>query len=85
MPEQAVIALDRIGFGFRLRMQLFRNEFFIRTSAVTHDVRYAVVFDGVPAFSSGFRVAGAHFAAEEAPPMSINSHPYPAVVFFEPT
>ena len=85
MPEQAVVALNRIGFGLRLRMPLWRNELFIGTPVVTHDVRYAVVFNGIPEFSSGFRVAGTHFAIEEAFPISINSNPYPAIVFFEPT
>ena len=36
-------------------------------------------------FLSGFRVAGTHFAIGEAFPLPINSHPYPAIVFFEPT
>jgi len=85
MPEQAVIAFHCIGFGFGLRMQPWRDELFIGLPIVTHDIRYAVVFDGVPAFSSGFRVAGTHFAAGESPPMSINSNPCPAIVFFEPT
>ena len=85
MPEQTVIALNRIGFGFRLRVQFSRNEFFIRTPVVTHNVRYAVVFDGIPELSPSFRVAGTHFAVEEAFPMSINSNPYPAIVFLEPT
>ena len=85
MPEQAVIALNRIGFGLGLRMQLWRDKLFIGVPVVAHDIRYAVVFNGIPELPSGFRVAGTHFAFEEAFPMSINSNPYPAIVFFEPT
>jgi hypothetical protein len=65
-------------------MQFWRDELFIGAPVVTHDVRYAVVFNGIPELSSGFRVAGAHFAVEEAFPMPINSNPYPTIVFFGP-
>ena len=85
MPEQAVIALNRISFGFRLGMQFWRHELFIGAPVVAHDIGYAVVFDGIPELAPGFRATGAHFAVEEALPISINSNPYPAIVFFEPT
>ena len=47
MPEQTVIALNRLGSGLRLSMQLWRNELFVGTPVVTHDIRYAIVFNGI--------------------------------------
>jgi hypothetical protein len=67
-----------------LRMQLLLNAFFIRTPVVTHDVCYAIVFNGIPELSPGVGVAGTHHAVEKSFSISINSNPYPANVFLEP-
>jgi hypothetical protein len=82
MPKQAIISFDGIGFGFSLLMQLLRNAFFIRTPVVTHDVCYAIVFNGIPELSPGVGVAGTHNAVEKSFPFRSTAIPIQQTFFW---
>jgi hypothetical protein len=54
-------------------MKVMRNDVFIRLLVIGHDIGYVVIFDCFPELATRIGVAGAHFAVEEPPPISINS------------
>ncbi len=85
MTKQAVVALNGICLGLGLNMQLFRQKFFIRFPVVGCYLSDLDILDGIPQMSSGFRATVAKYAVDEFFAISINSNPYPTVVFFKET
>ena len=55
----------------------------VRFPKICHHLFDFFILDGVPQLFTGCRITGAQYAVDESFSMSINSNPYPAVVFFE--
>ncbi len=85
VPQQTVVAFRRVGLRLGLRMQRSGNKMLVRLPIICHHRFDSRTLDVRPEPPPRFRVAGAHSAAEEPSPMSINSRPDPAVVFLCPT
>ncbi len=64
-------------------MQLFRNKIFVWFPIVGRYFSDFDILDGIPELFAGCCSAIAQYAVDESFPISINSNPYPAVVFFE--
>jgi len=64
-------------------MQIFRNKIFVRFPIVGCYFPDLDILDGLPQLLSGCYPAIAQYAVDEPFPISINSNPYPAKVFFE--
>ena len=81
MTKQAAVTLNRIDLCFRLGVHLYRYKMPVRFPIIGHDA--SDVLEGTPQLSSCCCVAAIQYAVDESFSMSINSNPYPAVVFFE--
>ncbi len=84
MPEQTVIAFCCIGFCFCLHQLFLWYKFIIRFPIIGANYPFGNVFDFIPKLLSGFCSSGTNFTVDKSVPISINSNPNPAVVFFEP-
>ena len=85
MTKQAVVAFNCVRFRFRLYVYVVWNEMLVRFPKICHYLFDFFVLQGVPQLFAGCCVAGAQYAVDEPFSISINSNPYPAVVFFEET
>jgi hypothetical protein len=83
MTEQAIVTLYGECFCLGLDMQLFRNETLVRFPIVGYYFSDFNILDGIPELFSGCCTVIAQYAVDEFFPISINSNPYPAAVFFE--
>ncbi len=84
MSEKTIIAFYCICFCFGLNQLLFRNKFIISFPIVSTNYPFGKFFNFFPELFSSFGSSCANFTIDEPVPISINSNPYPAVVFFEP-
>ena len=84
MPEQTVITFNRVRFFFRLYMLFTRHKIFIRFPVIRTHYSFGVILDFFPELFACFSSPGTHFTVDESVPISINSNPYPTVVFFWP-
>jgi len=83
MAKQTIVAFDCKRFCFRLYMYVAWDKMFVRFPEICHHLLDFFVLEGVPQLFSGCCAAVAQYAVDESFPMSINSNPYPTVVFFE--
>ncbi len=84
MPEETIIAFYCICFCFSLKQLLFRYKFIISFPIVGTYYSFGKFFNFIPELFPCFSSSCANFTIDEPVPISINSNPYPAVVFFEP-
>jgi hypothetical protein len=84
MSEQAVVALNCKGFSLGLNQKFFRDKFIIGFPVISTYNPFRQIFDFFPQFYSCFCSSRTNFTIDEPVPISINSNPYPAIVFFEP-
>ncbi len=85
MPEQAVMPFNSEGFCLGLRMPSLGDKRLVGLPVIRHHPPNRHVRYGLPELFPRGSSPGAQYAVEEPFPMSINSNPYPAIVFFEPT
>ena len=84
MPEKTIIAFYCICFCFGLNQLLFRNKFIVSFPIVGTNYPFRKFFNFFPELVPRFSSSCANFAIDKPMPISINSNPYPTVVFFEP-
>ncbi len=82
MAKNSVITLHREGFFFGANMLIRRNKIFVRRPIISSHFIDRFIFYQIPEFFAGFGSAGTQYAIDEFFPISINSNPYPAIVFF---
>lgn len=84
MSEKTIIAFYRICFCLGLDQLFFRHKFIISFPIVSTYYPFGKFLNLVPELPPGFSPPCANFTVDEPVPISINSNPDPAVVFFEP-
>ena len=84
MYKKTIVPFNRICFLFWLYMFLFGNKAFIWFPIICTCLPFYLIFNLFPEFFTRFSSSCANFAIDEHKPISINSNPYPTVVFFEP-
>ena len=84
MPEQAVVAFNCIGFSLGLNQEFFRDKFIISLPIVSTHNPFCQILNLLPQLYSCFCSSRTNFTVDEPVPISINSNPDPAIVFFEP-
>ena len=81
----SIISFNCICFLFSLHMFLFGNKALICLPVVCTGFAFYFILYLLPELFTRFGSSCANFAIDEPAPMSINSNPYPGIVFFEPT
>lgn len=84
MSEQTIVPFNSICFLFGGDMLFLWNKFPICFPIICAYFPFYFIFNSVPKFFSCFCSPGANFTVDKLFPISINSNPYPTVVFFEP-
>ena len=84
MPEQTIISFYRESFLLRLYVFLFRNYAFVWFPIIAGYIIHFVLFYLFPKLFCCFVTPVANNEIDESLSISINSNPYPTVVFFEP-
>lgn len=84
MSKQAIVPLNSIRFLFGSDVLFLCNEFPICFPIICAYFPIYFIFNSVPKFFSCFCSPCANFTVDKLFPISINSNPYPTVVFFEP-
>lgn len=84
MSEKAVITFNRESFFFSLNMLSSGYKIFIRLPVIRAYYSFGILLDFLPELFSCFGSPSANFTVDESVPISINSNPYPTVVFFCP-
>ncbi len=84
MSEKTVITFNRISFFFGLYMLFPWHKILIGFPVIRTYYPFCVFPDFCPEPFPSFGSPGANFTVDESMPISINSNPNPAVVFFWP-
>ena len=84
MSEDAIVAFDRIRFSCRLNMIFFRNTVFVRLPIISCYFSISLIFNLIPELLSSLSASVANNAIDAFFFISINSNPYPSIVFFDP-
>ena len=84
VSEQAVVAFNGVSLRFGLGVLCRGNKSFIRAPVIGHHIPDSQRSYRLPELFSSCCVPRTQYAVEEAVPISINSNPYPAIVFFDP-
>ncbi len=83
MPEQTVVAFN--GVGLRLALSVFCQRYKLLIGLpVARTLPDGLGFDLLPELLGCDSAPCTQYAADEFFPISINSKPYPAMVFFDP-
>jgi hypothetical protein len=82
MSEQTVKAFYRIRFFFGLLVNLRRDKFRICLPIICFNLLDRMGQQFIPQLYARFRSAGTQHDIDDSFPNPINSHPYPAIVFF---
>lgn len=85
MSYSAVVSFHRKGFRFGLKMLPLGNKLLVAFPIIRTKVLYIYIFKFVPKSCSGLRRTVSADKRDEPFSKSINSNPYPRVVFLEPT
>jgi hypothetical protein len=84
MPEETVVSFYCKGLCFGLYKQSFGHKFIISLPIVSAHNPICNILYLFPQFHSCFCSPGANLTIDEPVPISINSNPDPAIVFFDP-
>lgn len=84
MSEQAIIAFNCKGFSLGLNQKFFRDKFIVGFPVISTYNPFSQIFNLFPQFYSCFCSSRTNFTIDEPVPISINSNPDPAIVFFDP-
>lgn len=84
MSEQAIVAFNGVGFSLGLNQHFFRDKFIVSLPVVSTHNPFRQIFNLLPQLYSCFCSSRTNFTIDEPVPISINSNPDPAIVFFEP-
>ena len=84
MSKKTIVSFNSKRFLFGFDMLFLWNKFSICFPIIRAYFPLHFIFNPLPKFFSRFRSSCANFTVDELMPISINSNPYPSVVFFEP-